>query len=423
MQATACIATGTSTARARRIKSITKIATGELTECGTTGRASAWCCTTQAMSQVNAMGPTAVIPGAQFWEMPLGLDDMERLSDAHRADDHSLRDPAIAESVARIDPSLKDRPLTVPGGSCVLMSYDTFHRACRRRSPHAAWRGMLKFQFYGTALPSMPGGVGAARPPVRVARPLGVDTSAHDSSFARALIVAALLDDLRRDSTVSLPTGLRTMAEATAALRAGESEAHRMHAAYELGWLSRGGDRGAAAALCAALRDHEQHGLHTGRDRGDESLIGFDGLQPIQRAAMHGLAASGANAVQPLLSLVRELRWGMADETCPAFVWAVGNAAVFSVGEAAAWHRAPAAALNDATRALLELLPRAAAAAANDQGPLTPGDRASGGRPRPGQCIGRLLHAVSDVQPAVPSPPCLHIRISYSSVKGANASS
>ena len=86
-------------------------------------------------------GPTAVNPGSQYWEAPLSLTDANRLADAHRSDDHSMRDDAIAAVVHSIDPALSEKKLTVPGGTCVLMNYDMFHRGCRRdEAARPDWR-------------------------------------------------------------------------------------------------------------------------------------------------------------------------------------------------------------------------------------------------------------------------------------------
>jgi hypothetical protein len=215
---------------------------------------------------------------------------------------------------------------------------------------------------------------------------------------SRSLIVAALLSDLRASAhaTVScdhLPQSLQSVGAAASTLVGGCSEAERMQAAYALSLHARGADATAAASLCSILRD-------TDVALGDTSCnrrVGFNGLSPVQRAAMHGLAAAGGQAVQPLVMLIHELRRDLGNDEggdeLPFQAWVVANAAIFSLGEAAASPTATAAALNDATYKLLELLPWATAVATAERGPLVEGDRASGGRPRPGQSMGRLLHA------------------------------
>ena len=91
-------------------------------------------------------GPTAVISGSQYWESPLSLTDADRLANDHRSDDHCVRDRAIAEVVRSIDPALSEQKLTVAGGTCVLMSYDMFHRGCRRdESTGPDWRASTHF--------------------------------------------------------------------------------------------------------------------------------------------------------------------------------------------------------------------------------------------------------------------------------------
>ena len=71
----------------------------------------------------------------------------------------------------------------------------------------------------------------------------------------------------------------------------------------------------------------------------------------------------------------------------------VVNAAIFALGEVAGDCQAPAAATLRATSVLLELFPATLRAAEADEGPVTPGDRASGGGERAGQSMGRLVHA------------------------------
>ena len=72
-----------------------------------------------------------------------------------------------------------------------------------------------------------------------------------------------------------------------------------MRAAYALAALSRSGDDAAVQALCSVLCDD----AHDGEGSGHRPY-GFDSLSPTQRAAMHGLAAAGVPAVEPLLSLL-----------------------------------------------------------------------------------------------------------------------
>ena len=117
-----------------------------------------------------------------------------------------------------------------------------------------------------------------------------------------------------------------------------------------------------------------------------------DGLCPTQRAAMHGLAAAGVSAVEPLLSLLSEQR--LAEDT-EEVDWRALNAAVFSVSEAAVSPGSPLDTVDLVARALLDMLPAMTAAAEAEAGVVTSGDRQSGGGERPGQPLGRLLHATA----------------------------
>ena len=208
------------------------------------------------------------------------------------------------------------------------------------------------------------------------------------------------MDDLRGSTQSSinleqLPPTLKTVGAALSTLQAANSEAIRMEAAYALSLHARRAKPTAVAALCNVLRNTDT--AHD--DFSSSRRVGFNGLCPVQRAAMYGLAAAGGQAVQPLLTLIRELRWNLTSsmnesgDGLPLQAWVVGNAAVFALGEAAASPTATGADLHDSTHALLGLVPQATASAVVERGPVVEGDRASGGRPRPGQSMGRLLHA------------------------------
>ena len=190
----------------------------------------------------------ALAQGSHLWEQPLSVGEAVRLAEAHRAEDApDIRDAAVAETVAAIHPSLQELKLTVPAGSCVLMSYDMYHRGTRRLADDADWRAMLKFQFYGTELP--------------VSVTPWAPGESGDAGFFRH---ARRLDDLPAElcSPELLPAGLQRAEDAAVALvaRRGGTDEGRMEAAYALAALSRGGDRAAVDALCSVLCD----GTHDG---------------------------------------------------------------------------------------------------------------------------------------------------------------
>lgn len=327
----------------------------------------------------DAAGPTAIVPGSSYLEMPLGAEDQDRLSSAHRNDNYTVRDHAVAETVGRIGAELAELKLTVLGGSCVLMSYDMFHRGTRRLAEEADWRCMLKFQFYATEHRTLPSwDAGGAEEQQRGSD--ACDVAEKD------VVSSSILEFLSGGSSGSairkLPIELSTAAAAGAALRAGETEADRMTAAYALAQLSCSGQTDAVETLSSALQEQGSR-----RAAGGQALrpYGFDGLDPVQRAAMHGLASAGAAAVAPLLDLV----------SVPAIAAApvITNAAAFALGEAVASPGALAPTTAAAVSALLVLASAAAAAAEAEAGPFTKGDRHSGGGDRPGNSMGRMIFA------------------------------
>eukprot|EP01052_Picozoa_sp_SAG31_P005515 SAG31_NODE_243_length_19342_cov_12.906459_18_plen_496_part_00 len=331
---------------------------------------------------VTEAGPTAIIPGSSYFEMPLSASEVEQLAAAHCADDFAVREAAVATNVERVDGRLREMKLLVPGGTILLMSYDMFHRGTRQLHSDCC-RAMLKFQFYSTehrVAPSWNSG----------SRSVGVAKAMESGLGPTDFISSVILAELRGDGLsvdMWLPAELRTVDSAASILRACDTEARRMNAAYALGGslgkIGAGGTaQQAVEALVAILTETE---ISAGVSGGDTRSRpgGFDGLTPVQRAAMYGLAIAGSAAVEPLLDALANV----------SLASPIGNALVLALGEAATSPTSLGPAVTTITTALLGLYAPAFEAAVTEAGPVVKGDRSSGGRERPGQSLGRLVFA------------------------------
>jgi hypothetical protein len=252
-----------------------------------------WCmCLYFPHDVVLAAGPTGIVPYSQYWEMP---EYREGLGQLHQSADLSVRDAAIAETVATLDPSLEGMPLLFPGGTVVMMAYDVYHRGCRRLDELADWRAMYKFQFFSTeARTSATWEHDPLSWPRWPAAKLGGKQSVvWDSMFEYCLgeRAGAPLAPLPAD----VPA---TAAGAGTALCAGATEAERMGAAYAMARMVRGAVPAESASALGVLGEALESVV------GEAVLpIGQQWRDDVRRAAMYGLSAAGPAAVPLLMQL------------------------------------------------------------------------------------------------------------------------
>ena len=237
-------------------------------------------------------GPTGIIPFSQYYEMP---DYREGLGELHQSQDLSERDAAIDETVKSIDPALNGMPVTVPGGSVVMMAYDVYHRGCRRRDDVADWRAMLKFQFVATGSRFEPSWNHDPGDDSAFELPQGMD-GRHSVLWDSMLdFCAGRVDDA---PVTPLPEDMpKTAADAAALLHSGTCEADHMGAAYTLARMVRGAGSDGSAALEQLVQ------TLASKDGEDVLPIGQNWRDDVRRAAMFGLSASGMAAVPSLLAL------------------------------------------------------------------------------------------------------------------------
>ena len=195
----------------------------------------------------DAMGPTEVLPGTQYWSGNFeGIADWQHddhldrdfNADASRADDLAYRDARLEASL-RVLPfeRVERRRLTVPAGSVVITHYDLVHRGTRQEPGNAERRFMYKFFFVRTQEPRRPSWRNATAAPDLTRAPTSIEA-----------FIARVWSWLRAEQTSATPTA--DIARLARALHSAD-ESQRRAAGYALGYA------GAAAVdtLVQALND------------------------------------------------------------------------------------------------------------------------------------------------------------------------
>lgn len=228
------------------------------------------------------MGPTCILSGSQYWTkdtehmecgedilLPNSQEQSMFLPQGNLQYQAGVLNEAKSNYLAQYAGLVEDLALTVPAGSCVLMHYDLFHRASCRLNGNAPVRFLVKFQFLRTIEPSV-----------------------GDQAYLRMVspgwkpaMPNAHLDPVIKDVTawmagapgVKISMPLSERARLVNVLRQSSSEVERLSAAYSLGQV------GARQALTSALLDSEA----------------------VSRAAAHGLVASGPEAAQCVVKLLK----------------------------------------------------------------------------------------------------------------------
>lgn len=226
---------------------------------------------------VLEMGPTAVLPGSQYWtvdheegtakERHIGEDRLSYEAAGHirkKTGDHSETDRLNEEATRELDSNLKEMFVTVPAGSFAILHYDLFHRGTRLRAIEQPTRYMFKFQYFRTADPrsnSFP----------LLPAPLLSPIDSH-----------AIHDEMHRflGGTSLSPLPCKSVPVLVAELR-GPKEPARICASYSLGRMVReNGSEEALRELVDALQT---------------------GPESCRRAGAFGLIAAGQHAVAPLV--------------------------------------------------------------------------------------------------------------------------
>lgn len=258
------------------------------------------------------MGPTAIAPGSQYYALPGDgdgrahppaepirhdqIDDPQRLM---QSQDLTARDELLRQTIESLHPALRTEPMAVNGGCFCLFHYDLYHRKMRRRipaGPGAPPRVMFKLLFTGGRARTAPSWDHVEQDDV----PPTDETGTISAALAGSIWSFMLGDKGASGRAVARDVNTEGL---TDVLHRGPSEDERMRATYELAGAGRGGDDVAIRRLVDALR--------TGGDA-------------TQRAAMHGLAASGPSAVEPLLAVLADT--GVDDHVACCAVHAVGEA-------------------------------------------------------------------------------------------------
>ena len=228
-----------------------------------------------------ASGPTAVLPGTQYWTRDFERGDGWRSSDPldpdfganiGGADDLALRDKRLAQSVAQFGvEGLCPRTLPLAAGSVVLAHYDLFHRGTRRDAAFNDRRYMVKFYFFRTREPRQASWQNVLAEPPKVdghaaTRPIAqanwawlrgeeAAAPAPDADAAQALL-AGKTEDVRVAATYSLGVAARedeSAVEALATALTSDVEGARRASGYGLGLA---GDA-AVPTLCGALETQD----------------------------------------------------------------------------------------------------------------------------------------------------------------------
>ena len=196
----------------------------------------------------DAMGPTEVLPGTQYWsgnfegtETWHADDHLDRdfTAAASKVDDLAYRDERLAASLRALPfEYVERRRLTVPAGSVVITHYDLVHRGTRQQPGSSERRFMYKFFFLRTREPRAPSWLNSRQAPDLA--------GALPSNEA---VIARVWSWLRGDPIDATSTDVAECAEQ---LRS-PHENTRRSAGYALGYA------GAAAvdALVAAMSDPE----------------------------------------------------------------------------------------------------------------------------------------------------------------------
>lgn len=263
------------------------------------------------------MGPTAIAPGSHYYSLPGDGDGRARppiepirhdqIDDPQRlmlGADLRARDQLLRKTIESLEPSLREVPMVVKGGSFCLFHYDSYHRRMRRGgagAPATPPRVMFKLLFTcGRARTAPSWDHGHSDPSWAQHETTTIPRVLSESIWARMLGAttagsgpASGFDDTDHST-----------AQLTDVLHRSQCEHERMAAAYQLSQAGRAGNAESVRQLVDVL----QHGSDAA-----------------QRAAMHALAAAGPVAVEPLLAVLAE----------PDVDHHVACCAVHALGEAA----------------------------------------------------------------------------------------